>query len=185
MGKLGLGRFSILFVLLLVSITSTDDQISTAPKLPIVELSSTEVHYLNERLQDEEHMGRDDAMNTIIELEHSYTLIKMNDKGTFSPSAMVDKAWHQHILHTQMYNTFSRRHFSIEFLRHVPFWSGNDEEMEQISTSEGDSSAVISYNKLVSVFGLTNINSTVWLLREDESNNSMEKTLRDKASIDF
>jgi hypothetical protein len=127
-----------------------------------------EVLYLSERLQYHEHMSDDDALNTIIELEHFYTLIKSNANATFAPSTMVDKAWHQHILHTQVYSMFSRQHFGTEVLHHLPFWSGNIGEVAQISSAEGESSAEITYNRLVSMFGLNNINSTVWLLNEDD-----------------
>ena len=178
MDKLGLVCCSLLIVPLLVLITSAHDEISSTSKLINLQLSMTEVLYLNERLQYREHMSGDDAINTIIELEHFYTLMKNNANASFSPSAMVDTAWHQHILHTQMYSMFSRQHFGIEVLHHLPFWSGNVEEVMQISSTEGESSAEITYNRLVSMFGLHNINSTVWLIDEDESNHILSNTMQ-------
>ena len=71
-----------------------------------VQLSDTEVLYLNERLQIKEYMSREDALNTIIELKHFYTLVKNNYGGMWESLAMVDKAWLYHILNTEMYNTF-------------------------------------------------------------------------------
>ena len=69
-------------------------------------------------------MSPKDALNTIIELEYFYTLIKNKYDDVWIPSAMVDKAWHHHILHIQMYNIFSGKHFGKEILHHTPFLRG-------------------------------------------------------------
>jgi hypothetical protein len=167
MNNLGLSSCWILIVLVFVLITSAHHEISSTSKFINIQLSIMEVLYLNERRQYQEHMSHDDALSSVIELEHFYTLIKNNANATFSPSAMVDKAWHQHILHTEMYNMFSRQHFGVELLHHIPFWSGNVEEVEQISNTEGESSAEITYNMLVSIFGLNNVNATIWFTNED------------------
>lgn len=140
--------------------------ISSTSNFIDVQLSTTEIEYLSERLQYEEHMSSDDAINTIIELEHFYTLTKNNPNDVFSPSTMVDKAWHQHILHTQMYNMFSRKHFDREVFHHVPVWSGNTEEIKQISSIDGEFSSDITFNRLVSMFGSNNVNSTIWMVIE-------------------
>lgn len=155
-----MSKFWILIVYILVSII-----LSTANFID-VQLSTTEIQYLNERLQYEEHMSSDDAINTIIELEHFYTLMKNNPNDVFSPSTIVDKAWHQHILHTQMYNMFSRKHFGREIFHHVPVWSGNMDEIKQISSIDGEFGSKITFHRLVTMFGLNNVNSTIWMLIE-------------------
>jgi hypothetical protein len=151
--------------------TSAHDEVL----LSAVQLSDTEVLYLNECLQSKEYMTREDSLNTIIELEHFYTLIKMNFDGKQVPSAMVDKAWHHHILNTQMYNTFSREHFGIEILHHVPFWSGNSENPEKISSVDEEQELIQQYNTIVSMFGSENVNKTVWFLNEDELDHHLSK----------
>lgn len=143
---------------------------ASATKLINIELSTTEVLYLNERLQHQEHMNDEDALNTIIELEHFYTLIKNTVNGTFAPSTMVDKAWHQHILHTKMYNMFSRQQFGVEVLHHVPFWSGNKEEMMHASAVAEELGPEVTYGRLVLLLGPRNVNATIWLTDEEEPN---------------
>jgi len=63
-------------------------------------------------------MNREDALNSIIELENYYTGLKNKLQG--SPSEMVDKAWHAHILNTPMYFDFSETKFG-KYLHHSPF----------------------------------------------------------------
>ena len=176
MDKLGGSWCWIFIVIVFISIASADDDISSTSVLNKVQLSDTEARYLNERLQTKEHMSLDDALNTIIELEHFYTLFKNTDI-MYSPSSMVDKAWHQHILHTTMYNTFSRQHFGIEFLHHLPFWSGNMEEVEKMQGIDGEIDLAATYNILVSMFGLENVNATVWLIDEDEPHRQLSNTM--------
>jgi len=48
-------------------------------------------------------------MNTIAELAHYYTALKHSIN--VSPSAMVYKAWHAHILNTPMYMEFTKAEF--------------------------------------------------------------------------
>jgi hypothetical protein len=151
--------------------TSANDEVL----LNLVQLSDVEVFYLNECLQNKEYMTREDSLNTIIELEHFYTLIKMNFDGNQVPSAMVDKAWHHHILNTQMYNTFSRQHFGMEIVHHVPFWSGNTENMEKISSVDEEQEFLKQYNTIVSMFGEENVNKTVWFTNEDELDRLLSK----------
>jgi hypothetical protein len=151
--------------------TSANDEVL----LNLVQLSDTEVLYLNECLQNKEYMTREDSLNTIIELEHFYTLMKMNFDGNWVPSAMVDKAWHHHILNTQMYNTFSRQHFGMEIVHHVPFWSGNRENMEKISSVDEEQQLIKQYNTIVSMFGEENVNKTVWFINEDELDRLLSK----------
>jgi hypothetical protein len=122
MNNFGCGWCWIFIRIVFFSIASTDDEISSTSVLDEVQLSNTELSYLGERLQLKGRMSFDDALNTIIELKHFYTLLKNDNSPLYSPSLMVDKAWHQHILHTKMYNNFSCQHFGIEFLHHVPFW---------------------------------------------------------------
>jgi hypothetical protein len=46
----------------------------------------------------------DDAQNILIELEHFYTGLKSSYIGIKNgPTSLVDRAWHWHILNTQMY----------------------------------------------------------------------------------
>jgi hypothetical protein len=134
-----------------------------------IKLSDIEVRYLTERLQKHEYMCDYDAKNTITELEHFYTVLK-NKVGAYEPSAMVDKAWHHHILNTKMYSIFSRRHFGLEILHHVPFWSGNEKEVAEQSNTNKEFDFIDTYNTLVSMFGSENVNETVWFMIEDESN---------------
>ncbi|CAF4955666.1 unnamed protein product [Rotaria sp. Silwood1] len=146
------------------------DELSPSLMLNEVQLSNTEVLYLAERLQIKEHMNREDTFNTIVELEHFYPLLKNNKKGMGAPSPMVDKAWHHHILNTKMYNAFSRQHFGIEILHHVPFWSGNIADMEEMWGVDGEPAPLEAYNALVGMLGIENVNKTVWLMNEDELN---------------
>ncbi|CAF3817360.1 unnamed protein product [Rotaria sp. Silwood1] len=77
-------------------------------------------------------MSPEDALNSILELENYYTGLKNNING--SPSEMIDKAWHAHILHTKMYFRFSQAAFG-KYLHHIPFWSGNREWAAQLDNS--------------------------------------------------
>lgn len=132
-----------------------------------VTLSDIELQYLNDRLSTKEYMCDYDVKNTIIELQHFYTVIKNND-GMFQPSAMVDKAWHHHILNTRMYRTFSRQNFGLEILHHVPFWNSNEEEVAEYSNEIEQFTPMDTYNTIVSIFGEENVNKTVWYLSESE-----------------
>jgi hypothetical protein len=117
--------------------------------------------YLNERLQLHEDMNREDALNSIIELENYYTGLKNKLQG--SPSEMVDKAWHAHILNTPMYFRFSQTMFG-KYLHHLPFWSGNREEAAQLDDN------VPMIQKLKG-FGIENMNETVWTYRSRKITN--------------
>ncbi|CAF3481555.1 unnamed protein product [Rotaria sp. Silwood1] len=121
----------------------------------IVTIPDEDLLYLNERLQLHEHMSREDALNSILELENYYTGLKNNLPG--SPSEMVDKAWHAHILNTKMYFRFSERAFG-RYLHHLPFWSGNMEEATQFVD------AISMFEKL-NALGIENMNQTVWTYR--------------------
>ncbi|CAF2943687.1 unnamed protein product [Rotaria sp. Silwood2] len=118
----------------------------------IVTIPDEDLLYLNERLQLHEHMSREDALNSILELENYYTGLKNNLNG--SPSEMVDKAWHAHILNTKMYFRFSQAAFG-RYLHHLPFWSGNTEEAAQFYDA-------ISMFKRLNALGVENMNETVW-----------------------
>ena len=144
-----------------------------------VQLSSMEIAYLSERLQTKEQMSLDDAVNTVIELENFYTLLKIDGDRMYSPSLMVDKAWHQHILHTKMYHAFSRRHFNIECLHHLPFWSGNAEEVDGLLSDPEESGSTFTYSSLVAIFGADHVNQTVWFTNEDEGSHRMTSNSRD------
>ncbi|CAF1395560.1 unnamed protein product [Rotaria sp. Silwood1] len=135
-----------------------------------VQLSNTDVLYLTERLQMKEHMNREDTLNTIVELEHFYTFLKNNNKGMGAPSPMVDKAWHHHILNTKMYNTFSHQHFGIEILHHVPFWSGNIADIEEMWSIDAEPAPLETYNGITAMLGVDNVNKTVWLISKDDLN---------------
>ncbi len=117
--------------------------------------------YLNERLQLHEGMNREDALNSIIELENYYTGLKNKLQGL--PSEMVDKAWHAHILNTPMYFRFSQTMFG-KYLHHLPFWSGNREEAAQLDDN------VPMIQKLKG-FGIENMNETVWTYRSRKITN--------------
>jgi len=123
----------------------------------IVTLPDNDLMYLNERLQLHEHMSQEDAVNSIIELENFYTGLRNNLNG--SPSEMIDKAWHAHILNTQMYFHFSESVFG-RYLHHIPFWSGNREETEKIADD-------LSMFEKLKAFGITNMNETVWTYRSE------------------
>ncbi|CAF3644943.1 unnamed protein product [Rotaria sordida] len=106
--------------------------------------------YINERLQLKVHMNREDALNSIIELENYYTGLKNNLHG--SPSEMVDEAWHAHILNTPMYFRFSTAEFG-SYLHHIPFWSGNRKQTGQLNDD-------ISMLEKLKKLGIQNINET-------------------------
>ncbi|CAF1474125.1 unnamed protein product [Rotaria sordida] len=114
--------------------------------------------YLNERLQLHEHMNKEDALNSIIELENFYTGLKSKLRG--SPSEMVDKAWHAHILNTPMYFRFSETMFG-KYLHHLPFWSGNREQAAELVDD------IPMFEKLKAL-GIENMNETVWTYRSEK-----------------
>ncbi|CAF0778340.1 unnamed protein product [Adineta ricciae] len=128
----------------------------------IVQLADEDLRYLNERLQLHDHMSREDALNSIIELEHFYTGLKNDLNG--SPSEMVDKAWHAHILNTKMYFRFSELNFG-RYLHHLPFWSGNQDEAEELNED-------ISMLDKLKILGIQNMNETVWTLQLHETPSS-------------
>jgi hypothetical protein len=74
-----------------------------------------------------------------------------------------------------MYSTFSRQHFGMEILHHVPLWSGNSQNLAKISDADEEDSSIESYNTLVAVFGLENINKTVWFISEDDLDRLLSK----------
>ncbi|CAF3052589.1 unnamed protein product [Rotaria sp. Silwood2] len=158
----------ILVEIVFITSTMAHNELSSISMLNEVQLSSTEVLYLAECLQMKENMNREDTFNTIVELEHFYTLIKNNKNAGGAPSPIVDKAWHQHILNTKMYNSFSHQHFGIEILHHVPFWSGNIAEMKTRWDVNGEPTALETYNGIVAMLGMENVNKTVWLMDDDE-----------------
>ncbi|CAF1435437.1 unnamed protein product [Rotaria sordida] len=121
----------------------------------IVTIPDEDLLYLNERLQIHEHMSREDALNSILELENYYTGVKNKLRG--SPSEMVDKAWHAHILNTKMYFRFSETEFG-RYLHHLPFWSGNVEEAARFDDD------IPMFGKL-NALGIENMNETVWTYR--------------------
>ena len=149
-----------------ISIMAGHIETSSTPVINPIKLSDTEVRYLTERLKKHERMCDHDIRYTIAELEHFYTVVKNTD-GMYGPSPIVDKAWHHHILNTKMYNMFSRRHFGIELLHHEPFWSGNEEETEEVLEATDGFSPMSTYDILVTMFGAENVNKTVWLMNED------------------
>src|SRR5579871_6606815 len=98
-------RYSLCWTLIkivFISSASAHKEILPIPIINEIQLSNTEALYLNECLQGKEHMSYEDTINTIIELEHFYTLIRNSDYSMYLPSLMVDKAWHHHILNTKM-----------------------------------------------------------------------------------
>jgi hypothetical protein len=142
----------IIFVLFIYSL------IFSAFCFDIVKLSDEDLKYLNERLQLHEHMNREDALNSIIELENFYTGLKNNLNG--SPSEMVDKAWHAHILNTKMYFQFSETNYG-KYLHHLPFWSGNQGEAEQVVDD------IPMFEKL-KLLGIQNMNESVWTYQSND-----------------
>ncbi|CAF1457758.1 unnamed protein product [Adineta steineri] len=153
---------------MLINISIAIEPVSMSSMPTKIKLSDIEVRYLTERLKKHEHMCDYDAKNTITELEHYYTVLKNKD-GAYEPSAMVDRAWHHHILHTKMYNMFSRQHFGMELLHHVPFWSGNEKEnVGKSSNGKKEFDFIDTYETVVSIFGSQNVNETVWYMIEDD-----------------
>ena len=119
-------------------------------------------------------MSYDDSLNTITELEHFYTFRKNHKDDFHAPSSMVDKAWHQHILHTSMWRNFSRQHFDVDRLYHRPFWSGNKEDVKKEITNFDEYGPSTTDKALVSLFGSSSVNATVWLTDESEPNRPMK-----------
>lgn len=166
-----------LIIVRILSSGTTHADISQNSVSHEIQLSDTEILYLNECLQIKEYMTGEDALNTIIELEHFYTLVKNDYKNkTLAPSVMVDKAWHHHILNTEMYNSCSRQHFGIEILHHVPFWSGNSQNLKNVSKFDEEYASAEQYNTMVSMFGSENVNKTVWLINENDVYRYLLKT---------
>ena len=117
-----------------------------------------------------------DIKNIPIELEHFYTVLKNND-SVFEPSVMIDNAWHHHILITRMYRTFSRQHFGMELLHHVPFWSENMKEIEEVSNANEEFDSIATYNTIVSMFDSKNVSKTMWDISEHELNDDRLETV--------
>ncbi|CAF1194532.1 unnamed protein product [Rotaria sp. Silwood1] len=115
-----------------------------------VTIPSRDKQYIIERLEEHEHMTHEEAVDSVDELAHYYTAIKHGKNG--SPSKMVDKAWHAHILNTQMYMDFTKAEIG-RFVHHVPYWSGH-----QSNGTEDD-----IYEYLVSQLGAEHVNATVWV----------------------
>ncbi|CAF3960911.1 unnamed protein product, partial [Rotaria sp. Silwood1] len=132
----------------------------------IVTIPDEDLLYLNERLQLHEHMSPEDALNSILELENYYTGLKNNING--SPSEMIDKAWHAHILHTKMYFRFSQAAFG-KYLHHIPFWSGNREWAAQLDNS-------IPMFERLNALGIENMNETVWTYQSEEATDDSKST---------
>ena len=171
----GNGCSLFVFIGLLSLMWAHDEVVSATRPFEEVILSDTELKYLNERLQLKDHLSRDDAINSILELEHFYTLLK-NDERSYSPSAMVDLAWHQHILHTVMYSNFSQKHFNVDFVHHLPFWSGNVEIVEEAERlNPGKNGADATYEAIVELFGKDRVNATVWLSGKPGEHTTEEK----------
>lgn len=153
----------LVFIGLFSHLSAQDDAVLATPTFEIVLLPEDDMGYINERLQMKERMSLDDAINTIIELEHFYTLLKNHEKKTHRPSFMVDSAWHHHILFTEMYGNFSRKFFGMDILTHLPFWSGNIHELvDAEKQNPGQNGPRATYRLLVKLFGKENVNETVW-----------------------
>jgi hypothetical protein len=161
---------------MLIPIAIAEDEISSTREVVEIKLSDVEVRYLTERLRDKEYMSEPDIEHTIVELEHFYTILA-NNEGLFEPSEMVDKAWHHHILNTRMYGDFSRLNFGMDILHHMPYWSGNTEEVEEMASSDGEFDAMATYNALVSMYGSENVNKTVWVESQNEPHGGQFETI--------
>ena len=86
--------------------------------LDTITIPSRDAEYIIERLEKEENMSHGEAVNCVAELAYYYAALKHGKKG--SPSAMIDKAWHAHILNTPMYMEFTKAKFG-RYIHHVPY----------------------------------------------------------------
>ncbi|CAF1144430.1 unnamed protein product [Rotaria magnacalcarata] len=114
-----------------------------------VTIPSRDTQYIIERLEKHEHMTHEEALSCVEELAHYYYAIKHGKNG--SPSAMVDKAWHAHILNTSMYMDFTKAELG-RFVHHVPYWSGHQ--------SDGTEDDIYEY--LVTQLGADRVNAAIW-----------------------
>jgi hypothetical protein len=121
----------------------------------LVSLPSRDTEYIVERLEKHDHMSREAALNCVAELAHYYTALKHGKIG--SPSALIDKAWHAHILNTPMYMEFTKTAFG-RYIHHVPYWSGHE--------SDGTEEDIYEY--LVHELGVDHVNATMWDREESE-----------------
>ncbi|UJR17066.1 hypothetical protein I4U23_003963 [Adineta vaga] len=121
---------------------------------PVV-IPARDTEYIVERLEKHEHMSREEALDCVAELAHYYAALKQGKNG--SPSAMIDKAWHAHILNTPMYMEFSKDAFG-RYVHHVPFWSGHP--------SDGNEDDIYEY--LVNQLGVDHVNAVMWDREEGE-----------------
>ncbi|CAF3385249.1 unnamed protein product, partial [Rotaria sp. Silwood2] len=112
-------------------------------------IPSRDTQYIIERLEEHEHLTHAEALNCVVELAHYYTAIKHGKNG--SPSKMVDKAWHAHILNTQMYMEFTKAELG-RFVHHVPYWSGHQ--------SDGTEDDIYEY--LITQLGAEHVNAAIW-----------------------
>ena len=117
--------------------------------LDTIPIPSRDAEYIIERLEKDKHMSHREAVNCVAELAHYYATLKHGKKG--SPSAMIDKAWHAHILNTPMYMEFTKAEFG-RYIHHVPYWSEHQ--------SDGTDDDIYEY--LVDHLGVDHINAAIW-----------------------
>lgn len=118
-------------------------------KFEMVTIPSRDIEYIIDRLMNHEKLTNEEAVKCVQELIHFYTAIKNGKRG--SPSDMVDKAWHAHILNTPMYMEFTQATFG-RFVHHVPYWSGYQ--------SDGTEDDIYEY--LVNELGATHVDAAIW-----------------------
>ena len=81
------------------------------------------------KVKEQYHHLSDDKLNKVIFALRGYFTIanKANGKTVAMPSRVVDVAWHEFIIITKAYETFSQKAFG-KFFHHIPTESVNDND---------------------------------------------------------
>lgn len=91
------------------------------------EITSYKFPSLVKRLEKELGLTHEDAETLYVSmLQFLYLAAHWRGKKAFYPPNMIDKAWHEFVVHTMDYYKFCMINFGF-FLHHVPF---NDENMD-------------------------------------------------------
>jgi hypothetical protein len=83
-----------------------------------LEADRTSLEPVRDYLMRKQGFTSEEATHALNEYLKFLVLIRTT-KEQFAPSEVADIAWHAHILHTQLYEPFCRKHFG-KFLHHVP-----------------------------------------------------------------
>ena len=129
----------------------------------IIRLPPSNFDYLMMQLQHVQHFSYIDSVSSIIGLQHYYTATKHQITGAVP--FMIDKAWHLHILNTEMYWNFTMSTFG-HYVHHLIYGIGNMDDL--LSTSEDEKNLrkipALTYWKIkLDLPFIDDLNETVWI----------------------